>query len=77
MVWECPEKPAGQKQKGKARATTIESEEAPPSYKTSVSDIHASIRAMTKEKRDCLLEKLIEEGSDDKEAKSQANEKDF
>jgi hypothetical protein len=77
MVRECPEKPAGQKGKQKARATTVETEEGPPSYKATVSDVHASIRAMNKEKRDRLLEKLMEEASDEDEAKSQADEKDF
>ena len=79
MVKECPEKPSGQnsKYKGKARAATVEQEESPPSYKTSVSDVHASIRAMNKEKRDRLLEKLMEDASDNEDAKSQADEKDF
>jgi hypothetical protein len=54
-----------------------EKEDGPPSYKSSVSNIHATIHAMMREKRERLLEKLIEEGSDNEEAKSQADEKDF
>jgi hypothetical protein len=65
--------------KAKVCATEVseEKEDIPPSYKLSVSDIHAMIHTMTCKKREQLLEKLIEEGSNKEDAKSQADEKDF
>jgi hypothetical protein len=84
MARECPEKkktsnsPAsGGKPKAHTMNVQEEREDGPPSYKSLVADIHATIRAMTREKRERLLEKLIEEGSDDEDTKSQADEKDF
>jgi hypothetical protein len=83
MARECPEKKknlsptSGAKQKVRAASIQEEKEDGPPSYKSSVADIHATIRAMTREKRERLLKKLIEEGSDDEDTKSQAEEKDF
>ena len=67
----------GAKQKVCAASIQEEKEDSSPSYKSSVANIHATIRAMTREKRERLLEKLIEKGSDDEEMKSQAEEKDF
>ena len=83
MARECPEKKkslnptSGVKQKVRTANIQEEKEDGPPSYKSSVSDLHTTICTMTHEKRERLLEKLIREGSDDEEAKSQADEKDF
>jgi hypothetical protein len=83
MARECPEKKknpsptSGIKQKVCTTNMPEEKEDGPPSYKSSVANIHAMIHTMSREKRDKLLEKLIEEGSDEEDAKSQADEKDF
>ena len=63
----------GQNSPAKARVVEVQEDEPPPKYKALVTDVHATIRAMSKEKRKKLLEKLIEEGSDDEEPA----EKDF
>ena len=80
MARECPEKKKAkqttattQNPPAKACAVEIQEDEPPPKYKALVTDVHATIRAMSKEKRKKLLEKLIEEGSDDEEPA----EKDF
>jgi hypothetical protein len=79
MARACPEKPKkeGSKTSDKPKAQVAEvktdkekKKDPPPSYKASVSDLHASIRKMSKDKRDKLLEKLIEEGSDNEGATS-------
>ena len=84
MARECPEKkkknqsPAlGGKPKARTMNIQEEREDGPPCYKSLVTDIHATIRAMMREKREKLLKKLIEEGSNEEEAKSQADKKDF
>jgi hypothetical protein len=83
MARECPEKKKspsptlGAKQKVRTANMQEEKEDGPPSYKSSVADIHTMICTMSHEKRDKLLKKLIEEGSDKEDTKSQADEKDF
>jgi hypothetical protein len=84
MARECPEKKktshsSAPSEKAKVHTTSVqdEKEDGPPSYKSSVTDIHTLIRTMTHEKREKLLEKLIEEGSDEDDMKSQSDKKDF
>ena len=71
MAHECPEKKRQKdnEKAGQLWACTIKEEkskkeDAPPTYKASVSDLHATIRAMTRAKQEKLLEKLIEEDSE-------------
>jgi hypothetical protein len=84
MARECPEKKKTSHSSasgGKPKARTVniqeEKEDGPPSYKSSVANIHTTICTMTRNKRERLLEKLIKEGSEDEDEKSQADEKDF
>jgi hypothetical protein len=83
MARECSEKKKSPSStlrvKQKAHTTNMqeEKEDGTLSYKSSVTDIHATICTMSHKKRDKLLEKLIEKGSNEEDAKSQADEKDF
>jgi hypothetical protein len=87
MAQECPDKPKkGQNnqvnntctKKPKACVVEVDSdtEEKPPAYKATPLDVYASIRSMSKAKRDKLLEKLIDKGSGNK-GKSPKEGKDF